>query len=120
MDRVYRAQLQTRKSLEVAGKRINGRAAHAMTSNRRIRVAYSMRVESRGVGGGGAAARGSLRFGVFPGTVGDKGEEGARKAASSFVFCGEAATCTGSCTRGGGELEISLSVLMRINYSRCQ
>jgi hypothetical protein len=74
-----------------------------------------MRASSRGVGGGGAAARGSFRLGVFPGTIGDQGEEGARGAAALIV--GEAATCSVSCARGGGDFEISLSVLIRINCS---
>jgi hypothetical protein len=76
-----------------------------------------MRAASRGVGGGGAAARGSFRSGVFPGTIGDQGEEGARGAAASIVFCGEAVTCPVSFARGGGDFEISLSVLIRINCS---
>jgi len=85
--------------------------------SRAHRGAYSMRAASRGVGGGGAAARGSFRLGVFPGTIGDQGEEGARVAAASNVYCVEEATCPGSCARGGGEFEFSLSVLIRINCS---
>ena len=94
---------------------IVGQARH--DGSRAHRGAYSMRAASRGVGGGGAAARDSFRLGVFPGTIGDQGEEGAREAAASIVFCGEEATCPGSCARGGGEFEFSLSVLIRINCS---
>ena len=98
-----------RESVVMVGQaRNDGSRAH--------RGAYSMRAASRGVGGGGAAARGSFRLGVFPGTIGDQGEEGAREAAASIVFCGEEATCPG-CARGGGEFEFSLSVLIRINCS---